>query len=345
MHVDLKMVFLSLLLLVVGCARPAGVIFEPLATPIFWPAAPEQTRIRYVGQIVTSADLKPAVSFGEALGETFFGKKPTRSMLTPYAVCTDGRDRLFVADSNAQVVHVFDLKARVYQQWKPPEGAPPFSQPVGLAWDPSGKIYVADSVGGRIYIFDSSGKLFGEIGSRLISRPCGLAFDTKSHRLFVADAGLHQVIVISDAGQLVARVGTRGTGPGQFNYPTNVAIDSGGNLYVSDSLNFRIQQFGPDLQPIRQIGAKGDVPGYFGQPKGVAVDSQNHLYVVDANFEAVQIFNSDGHLLMDFGQEGTGPGEFWIPAGIFIDPANRIWIADSYNRRIQVFDYVPEVTP
>ena len=43
-------------------------------------------------------------------------------MLTPYAVCTDGQDRLFVADTNAQTVHVFDLRTRRYEQWKPAEG-------------------------------------------------------------------------------------------------------------------------------------------------------------------------------------------------------------------------------
>jgi sugar lactone lactonase YvrE len=332
-------------LLLIGCGRPAGVIFEPLSQPIVWPTPPDVTRVRYVGQLVTSADLKPAVSFGEAIGEMIFGKKSTKSMLTPYGVCTDGKDRLFVADSNAQVVHMFDLKTRVHQQWKPPENASAFSQPIGLAWDPAGKLFVSDSVGGRIRVFDSTGKLLAEIGSQHVSRPCGLAFDNASRRLFVADTGLHQVIVLTDSGQLVAQIGTRGTDLGKFNYPTHVAIDSGGSLFVSDSLNFRIQQFAPDFKPLRQIGAKGDVPGYFGQPKGVALDSQDHLYVVDANFEAVQVFNADGQLLMDFGQEGNGPGEFWIPAGIFIDPGNRIWIADSYNRRVQVFDFVPEVTP
>jgi DNA-binding beta-propeller fold protein YncE len=107
-------------------------------------------------------------------------------------------------------------------------------------------------------------------------------------------------------------------------------------------LNFRVQQFAPDLTPIRQIGKKGDMPGYFGQPKGIAVDPEDHLYVVDANFESVQIFNADGQLLLDFGTEGHNPGEFWLPAGISIDSHNRIWIADAYNRRIQVFDYLPE---
>lgn len=326
----------------VGCAKPAGVIFEPLAKPIVWPAPPDTPRIRYVGQLVTSADLKPAVPFGQALGEALFGKPPVRSMLSPYALCTDGAERLFVADSTAQLVHVFDLKTRKYEQWKPPAPLTPFSQPVGVAWDPSGRLFVADSLGGSIRIFDSKGTQVGEIGRGIVLRPCGLAYDTKTSRLFVADAGHHQLVALFGDGALAGRVGPRGTVLGQFNYPTNVALDRSGNIYVSDSLNFRVQAFSPDLKPIRQIGRKGDMPGYFGQPKGLALDSQDHLYVVDAHFEAVQVFDLQGRLLLDFGQEGSEPGEFWLPAGIFIDPNNRIWIADSYNRRIQVFDYLPE---
>jgi len=140
-----------------GCAKSAGVIFGPLPKPIFWPAPPEKPRIAYVGQLLTDADLKPAVPFGKGFGEAIFGKTPTRSMLTPYAVCTDGKSRLFVADSNAQLVHVFNLDNRKYEQWKPPEKSPPFSQPVGIAWDPAGILFVADSVGGRIVSFETSG--------------------------------------------------------------------------------------------------------------------------------------------------------------------------------------------
>ena len=73
-----------------GCGRPAGGIFEPLATPLVWPNPPEQERIRYVGQLVTSADLKPAVPFGQQLAEALFGKGDVQSMLSPYALCTDG---------------------------------------------------------------------------------------------------------------------------------------------------------------------------------------------------------------------------------------------------------------
>jgi DNA-binding beta-propeller fold protein YncE len=321
------------------------VIFEPLATPLVWPNPPEQERIRYVGQLVTSADLKPAVPFGQQLAEALFGKGDVQSMLSPYALCTDGGDRLFVADSNAQIVHVFNLKTRQYAQWAPANANKRFSQPVGIAFDPlSKRLAVADSVGGCICMFDETGKYQGDVGRGALARPCGLAFD-RTGRLFVADAAAHQVLVIATSGQIDTRIGTRGRRLGEFNYPTNIAIDSKGRLYVSDSLNFRVQQFSADFQAIRQIGQEGDMPGYFRQPKGLAVDSEDHLYVVDANFELVQIFDEEGSILMDFGAEGRGRGEFWLPAGIFIDAQNRIWVADTYNRRVQVFDYVPERKP
>ena len=326
-----------------SCGRPAGVIFPELAKPLVWPSPPETARIRYIGQLATSDDLKAAVPFGQAVGDALFGKATAYSMLSPYALCTDGGDRLFVADSNAQLVHVFDLKTRKYLRWTPNNPQKRFAQPVGIAFDEAGgRLFIADSVGGLVYIFDREGRQLTAFGAGMLWRPCGMAFDQKRSRLFIADAGSHQVIVASPTGQLVARLGARGTALGEFNYPTNVAIDSKGLLYVSDSLNFRIQQFSPDLKPLRQIGRKGDLPGYFGQPKGIAVDSQDHLYVVDANFEAVQIFDDQGRLLLDFGQEGREPGTFWLPAGIFIDHGNRIWIADTYNRRVQVFQYLPE---
>ena len=179
-----------------------------------------------------------------------------------------------------------------------------------------------------------------------MQHPVGIAVDSARKRIFVADVKAHQILILDHAGKLLNRLGSRGTAPGQFNFPTNLALDSQGRLYVSDSLNFRVQVFDAALPPIRQIGKKGDMPGCFAQPKGIAIDAEGHLYVLDSQFENVQIFSPEGQILMDFGQEGHGPGEFWLPTGIFIEhgtgptgPADRIYIADSYNRRIQVFDY------
>jgi sugar lactone lactonase YvrE len=331
----------------IGCA-PTGEVFSPPPHPLVWPAPPERTRIAYKGEIATSADLKPPRQFGGPVGEALFGKRAVRSMLTPYAVCTDGADLLFVADSNAQVVHVFDLKTRKYARRGPANERRRFAQPVGVAHEGGGgrgRLFVADSAAGCVYILDRQGYTLRTVRGEFLSRPCGLAYDARRRLLFVADAGLHQVVVLSRDGALVSRLGRRGTAPGEFNFPTNVALDSQSRLYVSDSLNFRVQQFGPQLNLLRTIGSKGDLPGYFAQPKGIAVDSHDHLYVVDANFEAIQVFDDAGQLLMTFGQEGRGPGEFWLPTGIFIDKQDRIWVADSYNRRVQVFEYFSEAGP
>ncbi len=327
----------------VGCAHPAGPVFPPLAEPKFFPPPPDEPRITFVGTLSNEADLKPAKSPLTSLGEALFGQNSTNSMLSPYSICTSGH-RVFVCDSNSQLVHVFDLESRAYAQWKPsPDGkGQGFGQPVGIAADAAGRIFVSDSVAAVIFLFDATGHCLGEIGHGSLKRPCGIAYDSAHDRLLVADSGLHQVIVLSLDGTLIAAIGQRGSALGEFNYPTNVALDHTGRLFVSDTLNFRVQVFDLELKPLRQIGRLGDMPGYFSQPKGIAVDSENHVYVVDSHFEAVQLFDPDGTLLMSFGEEGTGPGQFWIPAGIFIDLNDRIWIADSYNRRVQVFDFLSQ---
>ena len=330
----------AVLTLLPACGTPAGAILTATPDAPSWPAAPDVARLRYLGAISNDKDLKPARSGIEVIGSGLFGEDPPRGMTTPLAVCTDDTSRAFVSDTNAKVVHVFDLETRVYTTWSPPTG---FSMPVALAFDPAppGKLFVADSVDACVYIFNRAGKVIGKLGEGDLKRPCGIAIASDG-RIFISDIVSHQVVVFAPDGQELQRVGMRGSALGQFNYPTNIAFDHTGNLIVSDSLNFRVQIFSPELLPLRQIGRQGDVPGTFAQPKGIAVDPDNHIYVVDANFEAVQLFDPDGSLLMAFGHEGRGAGEFWLPAGIHIDSQARVWIADSYNQRVQVFQYLRE---
>jgi DNA-binding beta-propeller fold protein YncE len=344
---------LALVTLGGGCASPPGVIFDSASAGQVWPPPPDAGRIRYIGQLRGEGDLKPGRSGLERLGETLFGKKETETFVSPMAVCTDGPpfggipgrgtggDRVFIADSNGQAIHVLDMKTRVYQRWAPTEPSQRLTLPVAVAFDPEpapGRLLVSDSVAGEIAVFDMEGKRTGTLGTGLLKRPCGIAVDAAARRIFVADAGVHQVVVLDGEGHELARVGRRGMEPGEFNFPTNVALDADGRLIVSDSLNFRVQVFGPRFDFVREIGKKGDMPGYFAQPKGVAVDPAGRIFVVDANFEAVQLFDQNGTLLMSFGHEGQGPGEFWLPAGVFADNKGRLWVADSYNKRVQVFE-------
>ncbi|MEI8196424.1 MAG: 6-bladed beta-propeller [Phycisphaerae bacterium] len=352
------------LVLLGGCATEPGILFPQAATMPAWPPPPETARIVWVGQLMTDRDLKPGVNGMEAVGQAIFGKHDPRAMGSPYALCTDGgKDggRLFVADSNAHVVHMFDLATRKYQTWKPGKKAPPLNIPVGVAWDAgpaetsgagagdqNGRLLVSDSAAGVIFVFDSTGKYIGQLGAGILQRPCGLALEPGTRRIVIADAKAHQIVVLDPDGREVARIGSRGTRLGEFNFPTTVAFDTQGQLFVCDTLNFRVQQFDRAYKPVRIVGKKGDMPGYFAQPKAIALDAEDHLYVLDSQFENVQLFDSQGRPLMDFGEEGSGPGQFWLPTGIFIERGAagtaRIWLADSFNGRIQVFDYKPAPT-
>jgi DNA-binding beta-propeller fold protein YncE len=332
---------LMALLLLGGCGHQAGIIFPYQSDAPLWPTPPEQARIRYVGQLTGSTDLKPAVSGVQQLGATLFGSGATYTFVNPTAICTDGANRVFITDSGDHVIHVMDLASRQYARWTPTGRN--LNSPVGIAYDSGGRrLLVADSVEKAIFVFDNQGKFIGELAPGQLKHPCGLAVDRTNGEIFVADVGAHQIIVLSPTGHIIQRLGARGDAPGQFNYPTYVAMDAKGRLYVSDSLNFRVQQFTPHLDPLRQFGKQGDMPGYFAQPKGLALDAENHLYVVDSQFEAVQIFDDSGQLLLNFGEQGKDRGEFWLPTSIFIDHNNRIWVTDSYNHRVQVFDYLPE---
>jgi DNA-binding beta-propeller fold protein YncE len=325
-----------------GCGRTAGVLLQPDPGAPVWPPPPDVPRIRYLGEFKTDRDLKPGRRRG-GLGELIFGEEPPQSMLSPLGLAFAG-SRLFVADSNGQVLHVFDLESRKYMRWQPGKGQAPFSMPVAVAAEPSGGALVSDSVAGVVLRFDAAGACTGVLGKGLLKRPCGVAVDPAGERIFIVDSAAHQVVVLSMTGQELLRLGVRGSAPGEFNFPTNLAFDPTGHLYVSDTLNFRIQVFSRELRPVRQMGRKGDGPGFFAQPKGLAVDPAGRLYIVDANFEAVQVFDAEGNLLMAFGREGHNAGEFWLPSGITIDASGRIWIADTYNRRVQVFEALMEGT-
>src|SRR5690606_23858166 len=91
--------------------------------------------------------------------------------------------------------------------------------------------------------------------------------------------------------------GTSGTGNGQFNNPSEVATDSGGNVYVADTNNNRIQKFTSTGTYLTQWGTPGTGNGQFNSPYGVATDSGGNVYVADTNNNRIQKFTSTGTYL------------------------------------------------
>ena len=195
----------------------------------------------------------------------------------------------------------------------------------------------SDSANDMIYLLDNKGNLKMFCKQEILLRPTGIAYNKVSQELWVVESGGHRISIFNKDGALLRRVGERGTGPGQFNFPTHIDIDKDGKAYIVDAMNFRVQILSSEGNYLSSFGEQGDASGKFARPKGIAVDREGNIYVADALFNTIQIFNKEGAFLYYFGSKGSKNGEFIMPSGLEIDDIGYIYVSDSYNNRIQVF--------
>lgn len=302
-----------------------------------FPPPPDAARIQWLGEFRDSRDLRPARSGWEGLQTALRGPLPPIPFSAPHGIAVrDGR-YVAIADGAGSAVHVLDLIERSHR-YLSGFGDERFVSPIGVAWVRE-HLWVTDAGLRQVIELRADGQLVSRFGAPILERPAGIACSSDDDRVYVVDAGSHQIHAYGTTGEGIRSFGGRGGGSGMFNFPTHVTV-AGDMVWVADTGNFRVQAFDLDGIPILSFGRKGDAAGDLSLPKGVAVDADGHVYVVDAHFENVQVFDERGRLLLAFGEPGSGPGQFSLPAGIAIDTQDRIWVADSGNHRVQVFQYL-----
>ena len=330
-------------LMLASCAAPPAPPAKPRSIPVF-PAPPEPARFIYERSIYSSADVVADSKQDEfrrlVTGETKIGE----GLSKPYAIAVQ-RQRIYVGDTVRRTVMVFDLPAkRFYQIGLEDPGS--LRLPLGLDIDSAGNLYVCDATLKRILIYDASGKFLRQIGSpEQLRRPSGLAVEPSGERVYVVDTGgvdtqEHRVAVLdAKSGEHLMDIGKRGTGPGEFNLPRDVAVAPNGLLYVVDGGNFRVQVFNRDGSFVSAFGSVGRQGGQFSRPKEIGIDKSGNVYIVDAAFGNFQVFTSDGQLLLDVGSRANSdePAKFMLPAGIAIDEDGRVYVVDQFFRKVEVF--------
>lgn len=250
-------------------------------------------------------------------------------------------------------------------------GAASFSHPVGMAFDVSGNMYVADEDNNRIRKVTpagdvsffagtgTQGKANGVRTSASFYFPCGVAADA-SGNIYVADTFNNMIRKIDAAGNVTLLAGdvngvagyadnTIGTAA-KFNQPFSIVVDAAGNLFVTDRTNQRIRKITPAgaVSTLAGSGAADFADGNgtaasFHAPTGLAIDPSGNLYVADEINNCVRKVTPAGAVttISGTGAAGTTDGapnlsKFDSPFGIAIDPANgNLYVGDFNNNKIR----------
>jgi DNA-binding beta-propeller fold protein YncE len=194
---------------------------------------------------------------------------------------------------------------------------------------------------GRVQKFSSNGVflLSWQMPQTDLGRPKGMGHDHDGN-ILVVEPHYQRINVFSPEGKLLAQWGKRGTNAGELMMPRAVAVNSRGEVLVSEyGMVERVQRFAPRGEKfLSGFGHPGNGPGEFNRAEGLGIDSQDRLYVADSCNHRIQVFSSDGKFLRTYGKAGTGKGEFSYPYDICLDKAGRQYVCEFGNSRIQVFD-------
>ncbi|MBU6428513.1 MAG: DUF839 domain-containing protein [Cyanobacteria bacterium REEB65] len=236
-----------------------------------------------------------------------------------------------------------------------------FNFPDGLAIDPAGNLVVAEGQGNHIRRISPNGVVTTVAGNGMaadttgsgtaasIDAPYGVAVDATGN-IFTASQVTNLIRKVSTAGLVTTFAGSgaatevNGTGTSaSFNEPTGVAVDTSGNVYVSDWGGQTIRKItsAGTVSTLAGNGSVGLVNGAgssaeFWQPYHIAVDSSGNVWVADQLNFCIREINPSGSVSTFAGGstsaniDGTGVGAaFAQPMGIAIDTSGKMWVADE----------------
>jgi DNA-binding beta-propeller fold protein YncE len=294
----------------------------------------------------------------ELLAEFFEHGEEEGKSVWPFGVAVDNeRGRVYCSDEWTNTISVFDLTGKFLNKiGKPGSGDGELCRPAGLAVEASGNLIVVDSGNNRLQVFSPDGKFVGKCGGPgkapgEFNQPWGITLD-KDGNIYVADWKNHRVQKLSPQGKPLMCIGSFGKitkpegsyavtplGPyiaaegekaghprtDQFNHPTDVAVDSDGDIYVCDWGNHRVCVFDPEGGPITTLIGDAQELSKWGRQS------------VDANPDMMKARRRVKSLEPQW--------RLCFPTAVDFDPnTDNLIIADGQRNRLQVYKKVRNYT-
>jgi tripartite motif-containing protein 71 len=260
------------------------------------------------------------------------------------AVSPDGQ-RIYVVDSNHRQVKYFSSGGKqlgAFGKSLDTATGEGFLNPLYVAVNPKGDIYVTDRSAAAIQIYSSTGKYISKFAPKTNEpnfswSPLSLAFD-KQGLMYVVDAtkDQHRILVFDTSGQLKLQFGKEGTANGEFEFANGLTIRSNGDIYVADSNNSRVQVFTKDGAFKAVIGKGGK--NSLGHPVALGFDAKGQLNISDTFAHSIMVYDAAGKFLFKYGSYGDGDGQFMFPMGLAVYK-NSVYVVDREGKRIEVWEY------
>jgi trimeric autotransporter adhesin len=308
----------------------------------------------------------------------------------PYDVAVDSTGNLFIADTNNKRIRKVSPAGVIAtvagngirgssddrNNGKTATSVPLYF-PLGIAVDSEGNLYICETSQGLIRKVTSVGVIStiagngthgysGDGGQATLAQlylPRAIAVDSTGN-LFIADTDNHRIRKVTLDGVITTIVGNGTAGysgddgratSAQLSRPSDVAVDSAGNLYIADTVNNRIRKVTPagvitTIAGNGMSGSSGDggpaASARLIHPSGVTIDSAGNLYIVGENMCRIRKVSLDGLITTVAGGNGfsagfSGDGGLAVsaqlagPQAVAVDSAGNLYIADTGNNRIR----------
>ncbi|MBI5034961.1 MAG: SMP-30/gluconolactonase/LRE family protein [Chloroflexi bacterium] len=291
------------------------------------------------------------------LGSTWNSGTANNRFNNPRGIAFDPAGNIYVSDTNNHRIQVF-TSAGVYTATigitaSAGSSNGQFNNPIHITVDNNNLLYVADSNNQRVQIFNVTNLVaityVATIGTTGVSgadnahlnSPQGIAVDIAHNRLFVADAYNYRVQVFDYATRAYSMTLSG------LSYVSDVAVDSTGNLYVSEQWfdQDQVQQFDSSLAFVRRYGTVG-IPYltdglHYHRPSGLAIAPDSSIYVSEEEGRRLLKLNSAGVVQWIKGEGGVwgyDNNHFTYADGVALDSLGRVYVVDRATPRVQVYD-------